>query len=77
MPALSRRLCLCGRSHGALAGLTPRGGDRPGSVSGGDRRRGVEQVALTAADLLTGATIAGAATFVERVLQPDVQALVY
>ena len=32
---------------------------------------------LTQADLLTGATIAGAATFVERVLQPDVQALVY
>ena len=32
---------------------------------------------LSAADLLAGATIAGAATFVERVLQPEVQALVY
>ena len=32
---------------------------------------------LTQADLLDGSTIAGAATFVERVLQPDVQALVY
>jgi predicted peroxiredoxin len=32
---------------------------------------------LTQADLLDGCTIAGAATFVERVLQPDVQALVY
>jgi predicted peroxiredoxin len=32
---------------------------------------------LTEADLLDGCTIAGAATFVERVLQPDVQALVY
>ena len=32
---------------------------------------------LGPADLLGGATIAGAATFVERVLQPDVQALVY
>ncbi len=32
---------------------------------------------LTAADLFDGCRIAGAATFVERVLQPDVQALVY
>lgn len=32
---------------------------------------------LTQADLLDGCSIAGAATFVERVLQPDVQALVY
>ena len=32
---------------------------------------------LTQADLLDGCTIAGAATFVERVLEPDVQALVY
>ena len=32
---------------------------------------------LTQPDLLDGTRIAGAATFVERVLQPDVQALVY
>ena len=32
---------------------------------------------LTEADLLDGCTIAGAASFVERVLAPDVQALVY
>ena len=32
---------------------------------------------LTGADLFEGTRIAGAATFVERVLQPDVQALVY
>jgi len=32
---------------------------------------------LTAVDLLTGATIAGAATFVESVLAEGVQALVY
>jgi predicted peroxiredoxin len=32
---------------------------------------------LTQPDLLAGSTIAGAATFVERILQPDVQALVY
>jgi len=32
---------------------------------------------LTLSDLLEGCSIAGAATFVERVLRPDVQALVY
>jgi predicted peroxiredoxin len=32
---------------------------------------------LTAVDLLTGATIAGAASFVEAVLRDGVQALVY
>ncbi len=32
---------------------------------------------LTQADLFDGCTIAGAATFVERILQPGVQALVY
>ena len=32
---------------------------------------------LTEADLVDGARIAGAASFTERVLQPDVQALVY
>ena len=32
---------------------------------------------LTQADLLEGCTVAGAATFVERILAPDVQALVY
>lgn len=33
--------------------------------------------ALTETDLLAGVTIAGAASFVEAVLQPEVQALVY
>jgi predicted peroxiredoxin len=32
---------------------------------------------LTAADLIEGPTIAGAATFVEAVMQPQTQALVY